>query len=65
MSQMVRNLPAMQKTHVRFLGWDDPLEKELTAHSSVLAWKKSMDCRELDTTERLSLTFTYGRISLD
>ena len=37
-AQMVR-LPAMRETCVRFLGWEDPLEKELATHSSTLAWK--------------------------
>ena len=39
MAQMVRSLPAMQETWVRSLGWEDPLEKERTTHSSILAWK--------------------------
>ena len=38
-AQMVKNLPAMRKTWVRSLGRDDPLEKEMTTHSSILAWK--------------------------
>ena len=38
MVQMVKNLPAMQETHVRCLGQEDPLEKEMAAHSSILAW---------------------------
>ena len=33
----------MQKTQVRSLGWEDPLEEELATHSSVLAWEISMD----------------------
>ena len=36
---MVKNLPAMQETQVPSLGWEDPLEKEMAAHSSILAWK--------------------------
>ena len=36
---MVRNLPAIQKTQVPTLGWEDPLEKEMATHSSLLAWK--------------------------
>ena len=36
---MVKNLPAMQKTQVRSLGWEDPLEKEMATHSSILAWE--------------------------
>ena len=37
--QMVKCLSAMQETQVRSLGWEDPLEKEMEAHSSILAWK--------------------------
>ena len=36
---MVKNLPAMQNTQVRSLGWEAPLEKEMATHSSVLAWR--------------------------
>ena len=36
---MVKNLPAMQETMVRALGWEDPLEKEMATHSSILAWE--------------------------
>ena len=36
---MVKNLPAMQETWVQSLGWEDPLEKEMAAHSSILAWE--------------------------
>ena len=38
-TQMVKNLPAMQETQVRSLGQEDPLEKEMATHSSILAWK--------------------------
>ena len=38
-AQLVKNLPAMQENLVRFLGWEDPLEKEMATHSSILAWK--------------------------
>ena len=34
----VKNLPAMEETQVQFLGWEDPLEKEMATHSSILAW---------------------------
>ena len=37
--QMVKQLPAMRETWVRSLGWEDPLEKEMATHSSILAWK--------------------------
>ena len=36
---MVKNLPATQKTQVQSLGWEDPLEKGMATHSSILAWK--------------------------
>ena len=39
MAQMLKNLPAMQETLVRPLGWEDPLEKEMAIHSSTIAWK--------------------------
>ena len=40
---MVNNLPAKQETQVQSLGWEDPLEKEMATHSSILAWKIPMD----------------------
>ena len=36
---MVKRLPAMQETRVRTLGREDPLEKEMATHPSILAWK--------------------------
>ena len=39
MAQMVKNLPAMQETWVRSLGWENPLEKGKATHSSILAWR--------------------------
>ena len=36
---MVKRLPAVRETQVRSLDWEDPLEKEMTTHSSTLAWK--------------------------
>jgi len=36
---MVESLPAVQETPVRSLGWEDPLEKEMATHPSILAWK--------------------------
>ena len=38
-AQMIKNLPAMQETQVWSLGWEDPLEKEMASHSSILAWR--------------------------
>ena len=35
----VKNLPATQETQVQFLGWENPLEKEMATHSGILAWK--------------------------
>ena len=37
-AQMVKTLPAMWETQVLSLGWEDPLEKEMATHSSILAW---------------------------
>ena len=63
-AQTVTCLPAMQETWVRSLGREDPLEKEMATHSSILAWKipwtvayqapgsSPWDCKESDTTER-------------
>ena len=39
MAQTVKNLPAMQETQLRSLGWKDPLEEEMATHSSILAWR--------------------------
>ena len=57
---MVQRLPAMQETQVRFLGREDPLEKEMAIYSNILAWKipwteepgglQSMGSQESDTT---------------
>ena len=61
MAQSVQNSSAMQETRVRSLGWEDPLEKEMATHSSLLAWKipwteepgglAAKNCKESDTTE--------------
>ena len=57
----VKNLPAMQETWVRSLGCEDPLEKGMATHSSILAWRipwteepgglQSMASQQSDTTE--------------
>ena len=39
MAQRSKHLPAMWATWVRSLGWEDPLEKEMATHSSILAWR--------------------------
>ena len=64
-AQSVKNLPAVQETWVRSLGWEDPLEKEMATHSSILAWKipwteepgglQSMGSQRVGTTEQLTL----------
>ena len=71
---MVKNLPAMQETGVQFLGWEDPLEKEMATHSSILAWEshwqKSLlgyslwGHRESGTTEWLTQTHIPPEISV-
>jgi len=38
-AQKVNNLPAMWETEVQSLAWEDPLEKRMTTHSSILAWR--------------------------
>ena len=43
-AQLVKNLPALQETWVRALGREDPLEKEIATHSSILAWE--IPCKE-------------------
>ena len=39
MAQMVKNLPAVQETQLQSLDWEDPREKGMATHSSILAWK--------------------------
>ena len=40
---MVKNPPAVQKTWIRSLGWEDPLAEGMTTHSSTFAWRIPMD----------------------
>ena len=65
-AQSVKNLPAVQETQVQFLGWEDPLEKEMATHSSILAWKISwteepdgLQSRGLQRVEHDWVTNTY------
>ena len=62
MAQMIKNLPAMQETWVQSPGLEDPLEKDTTTHSSILAWRILLTeepgrlyslwgCKESDMTE--------------
>ena len=48
---MVKNLLAMQETQVLSLGWEDPLDKEMATHSSILAWRIPMD-REVTRVDK-------------
>ena len=50
---MVKNLPAMQETGVRSLGWDEPLEKEMATHSSILAWTEESGQLQYMGSQRL------------
>ena len=66
MAQMVKNLPAMWEIRVQSLVREDPLEKEMATHSSILAWRipwteepgglQFMWLKELDMTEQLTHT---------
>ena len=40
---MVKNMPAKRETWVQYLAWEDPLEKGMATHSSILAWRTPMD----------------------
>ena len=48
-AQLVKNPPAMWEAWVRYLGWEDPLEKGTATHSSILAYSP-WGCKELDMT---------------
>ena len=66
LAQMVKSLPATWETWVQSLGQEDPLEKELATHCSILAWRiswteepgrlESMGSQKVDTNERLTHT---------
>ena len=43
MAQLVQNAPVMHETWVQSLDWEDPLEEDMTTHSSILAWRIPMD----------------------
>ena len=66
-AQMVKSLPAVWETQVRSVGQEDPLEKEMATHSSILAWKiPRMEepgipwgHKYLDTTEQLHFSFLW------
>ena len=63
---MVKHLPTMQETQVQSLGWEDPLEKEMATHSSILAWKipwteerGRLQSMELQRDRLSDFTFTF------
>ena len=69
-AQRVKHLPAMLETRVQSLVWEDPLEKKMETHPSILAWKmpwmeepcmlQSMDRKESYTTEQLQFLLIFG-----
>ena len=67
-AQLVKNLSAMQKTCVRSLGWEDPLEKATATHSSILAWRSpwTILCMGSQRVRHYWPTFTFiFRIRMD
>ena len=70
-AQMVKNLPAMQETQVHSLGQEDPLEKEMATHSSILAWEipwmeepgelQSMGSQRVEY-DSMTNTFTFFKV---
>ena len=57
---MIKNLPAMWELQLQSLGWEDPLEKGMTTHSTILGWRlcNSLQGRkESDTAERLTVSY--------
>ena len=64
-AQTVKNLPVMLETWVWSLGGEDPLEKGMATHSSILAWRipcsNRLGCKELDITDQLTHTHTHTR----
>ena len=55
-AQLIKNLPAMQETWVRSLGWEDPLEKEKATHSSILAWRISWTVSSMGSQSQTQLS---------
>ena len=62
MAQMVKNLPAMQESWVQSLGWEDPLEKGMATHPSILAWKIPQR-EECDWLQSAGVTMSRTRLS--
>ena len=69
-AQTIKNLPAMQDTRIRFLGWEDPLKKGIATHLSILAWRihgqrslvgsSPWGHKELDTFEQQTLSYFHS-----
>ena len=66
MAQMVKNLSGMQETWVHLLGQEDPLEKEMATHSSILAWRIpwTEESGELHSSGNSRVNTVYSAISL-
>ena len=65
-TQMVKNLPAMQETRVQSLGQEDPMKKVMASHSSIPAWRipwieepGGLQSKELNITEQLTLLLSH------
>ena len=59
MAQMVKSLPAVQESRVRYLGQEDPLEKSMATHSRFLAWRTPWTEEQWVTKSRTLLTNTF------
>ena len=75
MAQIVKNLPTTKETQVCYLGLEDPLEKGMATHSTILAWRipwteepgglySPWGRKESDTTEQLTLLLLAGKLKL-
>ena len=60
MAQRLKHLPAIQETRVQSLGWEDALEKEMTTHSSILAWRIPWTEEHDGVTKRHNLATLFG-----
>ena len=67
MAQTAKNLPAMQETQVRSLGWEDPLEKRMATHCSILAWRipwteEPVGLRSMESQSQIQLSDSHTHI---
>ena len=63
---LVKNVPGIQETQLQPLRWEDPLEKGMATHSSILAWRipwtdRPWGGKEFDTTEQLKLSLLFQK----